>query len=253
MQIKTFEIFKPGTHTTMGGETIGFTYADIESAAQAFSETVRAAPLVLGHPTHDGPALGWVKRLMVNGQGLYATASFGEELVEHVKKKRYPAVSAAWLKPNDARNPRPGRWYLKHVGFLGAIAPAVKGLEPVTFAEFSWDGAESIPLVDPYFNIAREMAVAFAETQATGQNVEDHERQIHHKFMQLLMKRTPGMSVATAAHAAYRAIEDHKAMKSAGDGMDVNRVAFHEKIIDLQAASPGLPYAAAAHRLMNSR
>lgn len=253
MQIKTFEIFKPGTHTSMGGETIGFSHSDIEGAAHAFSEKVRPAPLVLGHPTHDGPALGWVKRLMVHGQNLYATASFGEELVEHVKKKRYPAVSAAWLKPDDVRNPRPGRWYLRHVGFLGAIAPAVKGLEPVTFAEFSWDGVEDATLVAPHFTMAREMAAAFAEMQTTGQTDEEHERQIHHKFMQLLMKRTPGMSAAAAAHAAYRAIEDHKAMKSAGDSMDANRVAFHEKIIDLQAVSPGLSYTAAAHRLMNSR
>ena len=29
----------------------------------------------------------------------------------------------------------PGKWYLRHVGFLGAAAPAVKGLKPVEFAD----------------------------------------------------------------------------------------------------------------------
>lgn len=256
MTIKTFHIFKAGAHTAMGGTEFKFSQQELQETAAAFSEAVRPAPLVLGHPTHDSPAMGWVRSLNANSAGLFATADFGAGLVSEVKAKRYPNVSAAFLSKDDPRNPTPGRWYLRHVGFLGAVAPAIKGLEPVTFAEFSWDGATTAPLAASAFNIAREIDVAFAEVQTggkAGEFTESQERQIQHTLMQRLMKSTPGMSAATAANTAFRAVEEHKAMKSQATSMDADRVAFHEKILDLQAVTPGLPYAAAAHRLMNSR
>jgi len=58
---------------------------------------------------------------------------------------RYKFRSASFYEPNDPSNPTPGSWHLKHVGWLGAQPPSVKGLgaafsegdisEGVTFAE----------------------------------------------------------------------------------------------------------------------
>ena len=41
-------------------------------------------------------------------------------------------------------NPTPGRYYLKHVGFLGAIQPAVDGLRPVEFSAFTQNDGDSL-------------------------------------------------------------------------------------------------------------
>ena len=245
MTVKTFHIFKPGTHRSMAGESIPFTPADLQGAALAFSESVRSAPLVLGHPQHDSPAMGWVKRLTYDSGGLYATADFGEELVSHVKAKRYPNVSAKFIRKDDARNPTPGRWYLQHVGFLGAQAPAVKHLEPVTFAEFSWDGTAVTP--------PRALDVAFSEAPADWQGDAEKERNVHLALANLLVKQNPGTSFAEAAYRAHAEIEAYKARRAKDSGMDPDRVAFHEAALDYQADRPGTSYLAAAHHVLFSR
>lgn len=50
-----------------------------------------------------------------------------------VKAKRYRKISASFFKPDAPNNPNMGRWSPKHVGFLGAAAPAVKGLKEAEF------------------------------------------------------------------------------------------------------------------------
>lgn len=54
---------------------------------------------------------------------------------ELVRAGRFKTVSASFYLPNSPNNPKPGHLYLRHVGFLGAAAPAVKGLKPVEFSE----------------------------------------------------------------------------------------------------------------------
>ncbi len=41
----------------------------------------------------------------------------------------------SFFKPDAPNNPAPGNWYPKHLGFLGATAPAVSGLKNASFAE----------------------------------------------------------------------------------------------------------------------
>ena len=240
MTTKTFQIFKPGTHTTMGGNNLSFTQYDLHGMASAFSERVRPAPLVLGHPQHDSPAMGWVKSLNFENGVLYATADFGETLVEHVKAKRYTSVSAAFLSKDEARNPTPGKWYLRHIGFLGAHAPALKDLVPVTFAEFSW----STP--SPVFG-AQQLEVAFAEAQkaiATGD--DQQERQAMHELALQYQKRHPEASYAHAAGVVFAEMENRQLDKQ--NNIDPDRSALHKSILSLQASTPGMTYAEAAHR-----
>ncbi|MFV2030801.1 2-oxoacid:acceptor oxidoreductase, partial [Neisseria sp. S1] len=52
-----------------------------------------------------------------------------------VKAGRYKKVSASFYPPGSPSNPVPGKWYVRHVGFLGAHPPAVKGLAPINFAD----------------------------------------------------------------------------------------------------------------------
>ncbi|MCA0405598.1 MAG: hypothetical protein LCH39_05550 [Proteobacteria bacterium] len=56
------------------------------------------------------------------------------EFADQVRQKRYAKVSASFYMPDAGNNPTPGSYALKHVGFLGAAAPAVKGLKQAQFA-----------------------------------------------------------------------------------------------------------------------
>ena len=133
---KPVHIFKPGRWTTMAGETIEFSEADLQATAAAFSPQVSKAPFVLGHPATDDPAQGWVASLQASARGLFATpAQVDPAFAEAVNAGRYGTVSAKFYRPLDAGNPVPGVWYLRHVGVLGAQNPALKGLDSPAFAE----------------------------------------------------------------------------------------------------------------------
>lgn len=93
------------------------------------------APVVIGHPDTDAPAYGWVESLLVQGGILKATLEdTTAEFADMVKAGRYKRVSITMYLPRTPNNPKPGKFYLKHVGFLGSAAPAVPGLKPVRFA-----------------------------------------------------------------------------------------------------------------------
>ena len=98
----------------------------IEKALASFDTAKHEPPVVVGHPRHDAPAFGWVEGLKKEGDLLMAKfRDVVPEFTEAVKKGLYKKRSAAFYP--DGR--------LRHVGFLGATPPAVKGLADVTFAE----------------------------------------------------------------------------------------------------------------------
>lgn len=133
---KLFEIFKAGTRTDNNGRTVTITEADVAQAAAAYDPKVHEAPLVIGHPKTDAPAYGWVGGLHADGGVLSADfAQMDDDFVGLVQSGRYKKVSASFYPPDSPSNPKPGSWYLRHVGFLGAQPPAVKGLSAINFAE----------------------------------------------------------------------------------------------------------------------
>lgn len=137
-------IFKPGLHISDAGEGILFSEADLAATARAYNPKLHEAPLVIGHPKADDPAQGWVKDLTARERGLFAGVRDVEvAFSEGVRKRRFPKVSAKFYRPTDPNNPVPGVWYLRHVGFLGAQPPGVKGLDDPAFAEGAGDGCVS--------------------------------------------------------------------------------------------------------------
>ena len=133
---KLLHIFKPGKWTAMSGESIEFSAADLAATAKAFDPSVSKAPIVIGHPATDDPAKGWISSLVANERGLFAQASqIDPAFAEAARAGRYGTVSAKFYRPTDANNPKPGIWYLRHLGVLGAAAPGVKGLDSPGFAE----------------------------------------------------------------------------------------------------------------------
>ena len=148
---RAIHIFRPGRHTSMQGATIDFGEGDLIATAKAYDPTRHEAPLVIGHPRADAPAWGWVGGLTADGGGLFAAPrQLDPAFAEMVRAGRFKKVSASFYTPDSPHNPVPGVYYLRHVGFLGAQPPAVKGLAPVNFAEgdtdegcVSFDFAES--------------------------------------------------------------------------------------------------------------
>lgn len=133
---KPLHIFKPGEWTTIAGEKIEFSEADLQATAKAYDPKLSKAPLVVGHPKTDKPAKGWTVALTANERGLFAAADkVDPEFAEAVRTGSWGTISAKFYRPTDANNPVPGVWYLRHVGFLGAQPPAVKGLDDPEFSE----------------------------------------------------------------------------------------------------------------------
>lgn len=129
------EVFRAGTFSPMEGNTATITENDLLRIAASYDAVNAPAPAVIGHPQLDAPAYGWIDKLYVEGGKLKAMLrDTVAEFADMVKAGRYKRVSLSLFLPDSAANPKPGDFYLKHVGFLGAAAPAIPGLAPVSFA-----------------------------------------------------------------------------------------------------------------------
>lgn len=129
------EIFRAGRHVDSSGRELNFTAADIAQIAAAYNPELSEAPIVVGHPTLNGPAYGWTKALHADGDRLLAEPHQVEaQFAELHTEGRFKKKSASLFHPDSPGNPTPGKWYLRHIGFLGAQPPAVKGLRDAQFA-----------------------------------------------------------------------------------------------------------------------
>ena len=151
---KPIQIFKPGKHVAMSGQAFAFSESDLAATVAAYDPAKHEAPLVVGHPKHDDPAYGWVKSLAF-ADGLEAEPhQVNPDFAEMVASGAFKKISASFYSPDSSSNPVPGVYYLRHVGFLGAQPPAVKGLRAPEFAdaeegvvEFAeWDDVDNASL-----------------------------------------------------------------------------------------------------------
>ncbi len=132
---KAIQIFRSGTHTDASGNKIIISNDDIDTMIANYNESNKA-PLVIGHPTTNAPAFGWANKLSRKDDILYASFSdVHEDIKQAVTDKHYQKVSTSFYAPQHPHNPTQGSWYPRHVGLLGATAPAIKGLETVAFSE----------------------------------------------------------------------------------------------------------------------
>ena len=123
---KWFPIFKTGMHTDSEGHEKTWTGDDLDIIASSYNAKEHEAPLTIGHPKTDAPAYGWVNGVKREGEVLYAKAEkLVPEFVDMVKRGMFKKRSIS-IYPDLT---------LKHIGFLGADAPAVKGLEDIKFSE----------------------------------------------------------------------------------------------------------------------
>jgi len=226
-------IFRAGTHRDEKGRTWTFSEGDLAAIAAGYDPANHQAPHVLGHPKTDAPAWGWTKGLEVENGVLYETREqVDPAFAEAVDAGRYKFRSASFYEPNDPANPTPGSWHLKHVGWLGAQPPSVKGLGPA----FSEDDAGE--------------GVTFAETDLSlawlANNVADMSRRLRDWFIEKF-----------GLEAADRAIPAWNDQAAASIAADVRAEIRHDNGEGISAAfseaQTALAGATAATALLDSR
>jgi len=118
-------VFQGGSQTDSAGRVHDGT-ALIDKAVETFNAARHEPPVVIGHPKENGPAFGWVEGLKKEGNTLLAKIKQVEpSFADMVKRGLFKKRSAAFYPDGS----------LRHIGFLGAMPPAVKGLPDVAFAE----------------------------------------------------------------------------------------------------------------------
>lgn len=177
--MKWIPIFRGGEQTDSTGKTKKWSDEDLDAIVNNYNSPDRSedAPVVIGHPKTDDPAFGWVDKLKRVGDTVFAMfKDVDEQFKEMVNKGRFKYRSVA-LHP-DLR--------LRHVGFLGAAAPAIKGLGAASFAdgefteielEFSEQHAN---VITRFFNAIQDMMTdmpeLFAEKQETDSDDDDDKK-----------------------------------------------------------------------------
>lgn len=136
--MKRFPIFRTGKHTAMSGATLDFSEAQLKAAVAAYDPALHEAPITVGHPKDNLPAYGWIGALHFSeetGEIEVDPTQVDPAFAELVEAGRFKKRSASWYLPDAPNNPKPGTLYLRHVAFLGAQPPAVKGLRDVSFSD----------------------------------------------------------------------------------------------------------------------
>ena len=132
--MKGLQIFRCGKHTASDGSVHDFTEARLRGCVEAYDPGLREAPLVIGHPKTDDPAYGWVKSLAFADALEAIPHQVNAEFAQLVNAGAFKKMSASFYLEDAPGNPKPGALYLRHVGFLGAKAPAIAGLKSASFA-----------------------------------------------------------------------------------------------------------------------
>lgn len=251
--MKSIQIFKPGKHTAMSGSTLAFSESDLQATAAAYDPAKHEAPIVIGHPQADAPAYGWVKDLKF-ADGLCASPDqVDPQFAEMVRAGKFKKVSASFYTPDSPSNPVPGVYYLRHVGFLGAQPPAVKGLRSPEFAdaekgivEFGdWTDVQNASLwrrlrewmigekgLDVADNILPDYAVQSLEQNALQSDPDDEADSPAPQFSET---KGAGMTDEEKVRLAALEAENAKLKKQAGEQQKAEihaaNAAFAEKLV----------------------
>lgn len=185
--MKRIHILRPGTFSSVSAGEVTLSKADLIDLAAAFDGGKSNAPIVVGHPKLNSPAFGWIKALEADASGnVFAVPrDVNPQFAELVKAETYKTVSASLLPPTHKGNPTPGKWSLRHVGFLGGHAPAIAGLEGVEFGAEdgevltvelgAWDEASGLWSASRMFRRLREWLVADKGIEAADAVLPDYD------------------------------------------------------------------------------
>ncbi|WP_139241657.1 hypothetical protein [Marisediminitalea aggregata] len=140
------DVFFAGEHTDNQGKTRSYSRADLQQVVDNFAPN--KAPLVIGHPKTNAPALGWVTGVrLTDDDRLEVTAdNVNVDFAKAVAAKSFPNRSISLERTDKGLS-------LRHIGYLGAVEPALEGLgwqfngadtNPTETVEFSAEPNETI-------------------------------------------------------------------------------------------------------------
>lgn len=168
--MKLCEIFKGGIQKDSNGYERNYSDEDLDNICQNFKTQNPDVPICIGHPKQTAPAYGWVNSLQRIGHSLYCD-------FKQVQKEFKTAVNSGLFKTRSVCIDL-DKMQLKHVAFLGAAAPAIKGMEQFTFAEtlknniFEFDSLEK-------YEFEEEKNIEFSEKlQAKDEEIKKLKEQL---------------------------------------------------------------------------
>ncbi len=241
--MKPIQIFKPGKHVAASGDPFNISESDVAATVAAYNPALHEAPVVVGHPRHDLPAYGWIKSLAFADGALAAeTQQVDPAFAELVDAGRYKKISASFYHPDSPSNPVPGVYYLRHVGFLGAQPPAVKGLRNPEFNEaderiVSFDFSEqgyAWSTLAGMFRALREYVIGQAGTDKADQLITNWQIDQLQRTADEAHERDAA-AAGTAQDAAVPAFSDPTPTNE-GDSMPLTA----QQIADMQAENARL-------------
>jgi hypothetical protein len=123
------EVFRAGTKASRG------ITADRLASVASFDCTANPVAICIGHPKSDTPAHGTIAGFRLDGNKLFAKLKgVTNDVVEGIKSGKLLNRSMAFFGEDHEANPTPGKLAPRHLGFLGASAPGIPGMSPLSKA-----------------------------------------------------------------------------------------------------------------------
>lgn len=143
------DVFFAGDHTDNQGKTRSYSRADLQQVVDNFAPN--KAPLVIGHPKTNAPALGWVTGVrLTDDDRLEVTAdNVNVDFAKAVAAKSFPNRSISLERTDKGLS-------LRHIGYLGAVEPALEGLG------WQFNGADSNPTETVEFSAEPNETIEFS-------------------------------------------------------------------------------------------
>ncbi len=171
------EIFKTGVHTDSRGISGEYPAENLDRIAVNYSKRTAEnpddkAPLVLGHPDSGDGAKGWVRKLFRRGNSLVADVEIiDEDFKKSLRSGEFRNISIAIDSDMN----------FIHLGFLGAVVPAVQGLNPMKYSavsNFEIFDDNLIILSDENPHLNEKLSELESRNQQFSGKIEEYERQL---------------------------------------------------------------------------
>lgn len=237
------EIFRAGKQTDSAGVERDWTVSDLDTIAGSYNPEYHEAPVCIGHPKDNAPAFAWIKRVTREGESLFAEiGDEAPEFSEWLEAKRFKKRSIS-LYPDLS---------IRHLAFLGAQPPAVKGLkdfseggrafpdakgEAVTLDFADWPSAFSFQSIGRLFQSLRDRLLVDKDKETADAVLPQYE-----------IDALKAMQADPEKHSAFQEHEmtqqEHEAILAAEQAKtkaaEAKALQFSEQLTAEQAKAAGL-------------
>ncbi len=131
------EIFRAGDYKGYGEDGVNWSVEDLQKVVDNFNdqEVQNQVPIHVGHPYEEVPALGWIRELKLEADGLLkAFVEFLPDLADQIKAGMWKYCSVELV--NNAKHQKSGELIGGVLLGLGITNnPFIAGMAPITFSK----------------------------------------------------------------------------------------------------------------------